>query len=369
MAQTLVGVFDNRNDAQQVAQELIGLGIEQTRIRISDQEASGSTSSGGSHGGGFWESVKDAFGMGDDDDDRYGLREASRRGGTIVTVTTDEAYADRVTDVMRRHNVVNLDERARQWGSEGWAGHQRYQASEDFAPNTATAGTSTAGMNMANTGMADATTASADMAATARPQRDMNTAAAASTTRQGEEAIPVIEEELHVGKRQVSRGGVRVVSHVTERPVEEQVGLREEHVHVERRPVDRPLTGADVNDAFRERTIEATETAEEAVVAKEARVVEEVVVNKDVAERTETVRDTVRRTDVDVERTDAGDTRFRPAYEFADELSADTRYHGRSFDDVEPELRSSFEQRNPSSRWDDVRDAVRSRFGRSRSNT
>jgi hypothetical protein len=49
-------------------------------------------------------------------------------------------------------------------------------------------------------------------------------------------------------------------------------------------------------------------------------------------------------------------------------LTADTRYHGRSFDDVEPEIRRSYEQRNPSSRWDDVRDAVRSRFGRSKTN-
>jgi hypothetical protein len=117
--------------------------------------------------------------------------------------------------------------------------------------------------------------------------------------------------------------------------------------------------------AFRERTIEARETAEEAVVAKDARVVEEVVVSKDAAQRTETVRDTVRRTDVDVQRTE-GDVRFRPAYESAEQLSADARYRGRSFDEVEPEIRRSFGQRNPNSRWDDVRDAVRSRFGGAR---
>jgi hypothetical protein len=141
-------------------------------------------------------------------------------------------------------------------------------------------------------------------------------------------------------------------------------------VNVERRPVDRPLTGADLNNAFKERTIEATETGEEAVVAKSAHVVEEVVVNKEVGQRTETVRDTVRRTDVDVQQVQGGatDERFRPAYAFADEISADTRYHGRSFDEVETDLRSSYEQRNPNSRWDDVRDAVRSRYGRSRSN-
>jgi len=237
---------------------------------------------------------------------------------------------DRVTEVMRRHNVVNLDDRARQWGTEGWKGYQHYQATGAAATGGVT-GTATTQQQTA-----------------------------------GAQKIPVVQEELQVGKRQVNRGGVRVVSRVTERPVEEKVSLREERVHVERRPTDRPLTPADAA-AFRERTIEATETAEEAVVAKNARVVEEVVVSKDATQRTETVRDTVRRTDVDVQRTE-GDARFRPAYEFADELSTDTRYRGRSFDEVEPEIRRSYEQRNPNSRWDDVRDTVRSLFGKTRTN-
>ncbi len=52
-------------------------------------------------------------------------------------------------------------------------------------------------------------------------------------------------------------------------------------------------------DAFRERTIEVSEVDEEAVVEKEAQVVEEVVISKDTVEHEETVRDTVRRTDVE----------------------------------------------------------------------
>ncbi len=61
-------------------------------------------------------------------------------------------------------------------------------------------------------------------------------------------------------------------------------------------------TGAvSADDLFRERTIEAEERSEEAVVAKEARVKEELVVKKDVDQRTETVSDKVRRTEVEVE--------------------------------------------------------------------
>ena len=116
-------------------------------------------------------------------------------------------------------------------------------------------------------------------------------------------AIPVVEEELAVGKREVERGGVRVRTEVQERPVQEQVNLREEHVRVERRPVDRPATQADINRAQQSGTIEVREKAEQPVVQKQARVVEEVVVGKEATQRTETVRDTVRRTDVEVEET------------------------------------------------------------------
>src|SRR5215208_368041 len=107
------------------------------------------------------------------------------------------------------------------------------------------------------------------------------------------------EEELKVGKREVSHGRVRVRSYVVETPVNEQVNLRQENVQVERRPANRAVGGAD--NLFRERTIEAEERAEEAVVSKEARVTEELVVKKDVGERTETVSDKVRRTEVEVE--------------------------------------------------------------------
>jgi uncharacterized protein (TIGR02271 family) len=135
--------------------------------------------------------------------------------------------------------------------------------------------------------------------------RDVN--ATDRTTRAGsdtEQVIPVTEEQLHVGKRAVERGGVRVHTRIVETPVEEQVRLRDETVQVERRVVDRPA--GDVGNAFQERTIEVRETDEEAVVAKTARVTEEVVVRKDVEERAQTVSDTVRRTEVEVEDNRSG---------------------------------------------------------------
>lgn len=112
--------------------------------------------------------------------------------------------------------------------------------------------------------------------------------------------VPVVEEELQVSKREVQHGGVHVYSYVTERPVQESVRLREEQVTVERRPVDRPVAPGEPG-LFQEGTFEVRQRAEEAVVAKEARIVEEVVVSKNVAEHTETIRDTLRRNEVIVE--------------------------------------------------------------------
>jgi uncharacterized protein (TIGR02271 family) len=131
-----------------------------------------------------------------------------------------------------------------------------------------------------------------------------------SESNSGNVTIPVIEEELNVGKRTVETGGVRVETNVTERPVEKTVTLREEEINVERRPVDRAVSDADMA-VIKEGDIVIKERAEKAVAAKEARVVEEVVIGKEVNERTETINDTVRRTDVDLEELSADKMRSR----------------------------------------------------------
>jgi len=177
-------------------------------------------------------------------------------------------------------------------------------------------------------------------------------------------SVPVIEEDLQVGKRLVQRGGVRVHSHVVEQPVEETVELREEHVRVDRRPVDRPVKSG---DAMRDQSIEVTETVEEPVVQKRARVKEEVTVGKETTSRKEKIRDTVRRTEVEVDRLNAGDTdvdyendaAYRPAYDYGSRMAADPRYQGRNWSDVEEDLRTDYMRNNPNSSWDRTKGAVR----------
>ncbi len=253
MAKTVIGMFRNNTEAREAVRELINSGIPREGIGITSNsyglegatgvdasDRSGSAHSGTGVGDSISNFFRSLFGNSDPDQATY-YSEVVSRGGVVVTVDADsDEIAGRATAVMDRYSA---------------------DAGAD-----ASAGVRQGGANYAG----------------------------------DEQALPVIQEELQVGKREVERGGVRVRSHVVELPVEEVVRLREERVRVERRPVNRLVTDADLH-AFRGGTIEITEKAEEAVVNKQARVVEEVVISKEVAEHTETVRDTVRRTDVEVE--------------------------------------------------------------------
>jgi uncharacterized protein (TIGR02271 family) len=208
-------------------------------------------------------------------------------------------------------------------------------------------------------------------------QRDMGE----QLNEQRSTAIPVVQEELKVGKREVQRGGVRVFSRVVETPVNETVDLREEHVSVERRPVDQPISTADAT-AFKEQSIELREKAEEAVVQKSARVVEEVVVGKEATQRQQKIKDTVRHTEVQVESLGAqdNDSYFRndwqtnysklggsyddyaPAYQYGNQMRSDSRYQGRNWDDIESDLRSDWDTRygkSGASTWEKMKAAVR----------
>ncbi|EMR03563.1 YsnF/AvaK domain-containing protein [Cesiribacter andamanensis] len=116
-----------------------------------------------------------------------------------------------------------------------------------------------------------------------------------------DKTIPIIEENVEVGKKEVTTGGVRLRSRIIEKPIEETLRLREEHVHVDRRPVDRPASQRDF-DSFKEGSSKVVEHAEVPLVNKESRVVEEVRVGKESSTHKETIHETARKTDVDVDK-------------------------------------------------------------------
>ena len=281
-ARTITAFFDDREDATEAIQRLQSEGIPRGDVgmveggvgMVEGGNAVGS-SAPSQESTGFWDSLKDFFLP---DEDRHTYAEGLRRGGYLVTVRTDDAHYERVLDILDDEGTIDMDERAASWRKQGWTPQTTESA----------AGASTTTWAGVGAGTQAASRSSVPAGAPSLSPPDSH-----------EEVIPVAEEELRIGKRDVSHGRVRVRSYVVETPVQEQVGLREEHVRVERRPADRPVSGEE--NLFRERTIEADEKAEDAMIGKQARVKEQLVVKKDVGQRTETVSDKVRRTEVEVD--------------------------------------------------------------------
>lgn len=286
-SRTLSAFFDTQSDAQRAVDRLVEAGIPTSSVRlVPGYESDAPVTQRQEQHRGFFASLADFFMP---EEDRYTYAEGLSRGGYMVAVSDlSDAHYERAIDILDDEGSVDLDEREQSWRSEGWSGYQ-----------TGAAGYGTTAGNDAPT---------VDTGATSRGLGD-DTAlgttgyAATDTSRtfdaDRDETIPVVDERLVVGKRDVNLGRVRVRSYVREEPVSTNVHLHEERIAVDRRPVDRPLTDADA--AFRERTIEAEAHGEEAVIGKEARVTEEISLRKEVADREQTVTDTVRKQEVEIE--------------------------------------------------------------------
>ncbi|TPG52500.1 DUF2382 domain-containing protein [Roseomonas nepalensis] len=295
MTRTITAMFDVRTAADAAVSQLtreLGLGSGQVQVHAAETASTGTATSGATAGDtGFWGSLKDLFVP---DEDRTAYAEGIRRGNYVVSAQVDESKIDQAMNILEHNGAVDLDSKEAEWRQSGWTGHPAAAA-------TGVVGTSPANSELGVVATGAVATGAVAASAPVTGQTSMPAPAASTTRTGGEEVIPIVEEQVRIGKRDVERGRVRVRSYIVERPVTEQVTLREEHVDVQRRAVDRPLTDAD--EAFRERVIDATEHSEEAVVSKEARVKEELVIRKDTGERTETVHDTVRRTEVEVDDT------------------------------------------------------------------
>jgi uncharacterized protein (TIGR02271 family) len=292
-SETIVAVYDTPAHAELAIADLQGSGIPTGAIQhyagtihdVAQSDAIDQATASRSHtspatGGGFWSWLT---GEEEGAAARHEVYDRSLQGGsTVVTVVSESAQVEKIISILETHDPVDLEERAADFGLAGNA-------------TTGSVGRSLGAMGAIQSAATGTNTVRND-----------------TTTQQGagtEEVIPLSEEHLQVGKREVDRGTTRVRRYVVERPVEEQVRLRDETVSVFRRPVS--ASSAVGADAFTDRTVEVHESTEQAVVAKTARVVEEVVVQKDVSERDETIRDTVRREEVEITGPHAGTTSAR----------------------------------------------------------
>ena len=297
MKQTVVGLFNKSSDAQDAVQKLTNNGFNSNDVDLSIGSMSNDTTSDNTnfgldknedHESGISRFFKNLFGDSDDETvNRYS--NFAVRGNSIVTVHAQSSEeAEKAADILDDCGAVNVDEDAND--------NDSYNTNAGAAPVGVFNETAGASASMADM---DTTTGTFDMA-------DRNVSANNNNDITGKTSVPIIEEEMQVGKRTVETGGMRLRSRIVERPVEEDLRLKEERVYVKRNAVNRAATDADLN-TFKEGEIEMHEHSEVPVVSKEARVVEEVTLNKETNERNETVRDTVRKTEVDVEDI-AGDT-------------------------------------------------------------
>ncbi len=374
--QTLVAVFNDIKKANSTIDALVAAGIARNRISIVNDSAKATTTSAPvatqENAGGFMGMLRGLFSDGDPVEvDAYHndvYTEGIRRGRVILTVQGENAQIDQIHDIIEKYDPVDISEDEAAWRAEGWNGAAATNVHADI--------------NAAATKV----TASVTPVASVKTPNANNTPAKAVETN-GKTVLQAVEENIDVQKRAVEKGRVRVFTTVSERPVQADVTLREEKVTVDRRAVDRPLAAGE--NPFQEKTIEMTERGEQAVVSKIARVVEEVVVGKESTERTEKVADTVRKTEIHVEKdaataqngasyaytdfdkdfqTDFGTryagknykyTTYEPVYRYGYTLATNDAYKGQDWDRVEAQARTEWQKTNPGQQWQDVKDNIR----------
>ena len=271
---TIVGLYKSMAEANKVKAALAAEGLSADKITVINQSADNSSTDsygtdsyntaggqGRSDDGSVGGKIKNFFSSlsGSDESAHQSYNKGVSQGGALVAVSVADERAEAVADMLYQHGATDIE--------GGYGEESTGRTALATTPNTA----------------------------------NQNTTA----TTDGQ-VIPIVEEQLVVGKRTVERGGVRIYSHMVETPVSESIKLHEERVVMERNAVNRPATDADF--ATGTGVVELRATGEEAVVGKSSRVVEEVRVGKQSSDRTEQVSDTVRHTEVDVEPTEVATT-------------------------------------------------------------
>ena len=259
--QTIVAVYDKFIDADAAVRDLEAANVPSQAIsRHEGRTETTATTSAPIRKEGFWARLFDS----EPDHDTSIYDRSIDSGSSVVAVKVASGHVDRVSSILETHHPIDLDERSAHYLASGTT----MDTTSPIAPVT-----------------------NAPMMGTAHTSAP---AASESGT------IQLAEETLAVGKRAVRSATTRIRRFVVETRVQEQVSLRDETVTLERHAVTdgRPVGATD----FTDKVVEMTETSEEAVASKTVRVVEEVNLRKDVTDRVETVKDTLRRDEVEIEK-------------------------------------------------------------------
>ena len=313
MQHTLVAVFDNRTDAQKAMDDLLASGFARSDLRLSEGGTQAGTTASGAdldEGESIGDSIKHFFTdlFGSDRSARLGqYSEALKRGHYVLTVTApNEPEIERAADLVERYGPLDIDETSSAWPAGMSAGSMGMGARQQSASMS----------QQAREGSAQTSTGSSMQFANTESQ-----------------SIPVVQDELKAGKREVQRGGVRIFSHLAETPVDESVNLRDENVTVQRRAIDKMVDPADV-PAFQEKAVERLSG---------------------------TVDDDNYRSHWTSNYAGTGKSydEYAPAYRYGSEMRGSALYRGRPFEDVETDLRSDWGRTHPGSAWENFKAAVR----------
>jgi len=242
MSQTLVGLFDDITDAQTAQQALVNSGLPPTDVTLDVTQPSAGDVGTGRSGRGVLDRLT---GGGIHDAHAHLYAEGVRRGGALLTVTVPDGQTSSVTDILNRHNAVNIEERGQHYQQTGFTAYD-----ENAAPYNA------------------------DQIAQERQR------------------VQLHAEQLQANKTQVQAGEVAIHKNVVTETRSLDVPVTHEEVVVERHAVNQPVGVGEAD--FRDQTINVPVSAEQVTVNKTAVVTEEISVGKRQVQETQHVTDTVR---------------------------------------------------------------------------
>jgi len=261
--QTIVAAFDSRAHAQAAVDALKTAGFHPSDISLLDKKVAPESAAWTGKGPSLWQRL---FGTDVMQHEAAVYHQAVTGGGAVVSVRVPDYEVAHATGILDLHHPIDVEDRAKTTGAVPVSHVEAAAASTTVSPLAA----------------------------------KQEIAVSPKLGKEYDQILRLAEEQLQVGKRMIETGKTRVRRFVTERDVSEDITLHEEHAEVLRRAVSDPKFLGDVDWADRE--IEVVETAEEALVSKTARVVEEVSLKKIGSDHVQTLHDKVRRQQVEVER-------------------------------------------------------------------
>ena len=264
--ETLVAVYDTPQHADAAVKALKAAGFAESDISFFDSarlNAGRTSSSPGVREAGLWHRL---FGTDVHEHEANIYGDTIDDGGVVISVRVPESEVAHASAVLNIHRPVDVHDRAVTSGIAPAAHVDAVERKLDAVPLAAVQ-----------------TVAVSPKLAAAQP-----------------DVLRLAEEQLEVGKQQVETGRTRVRRFVTEREVAQDVTLHEEHAEVLRKAVSDPKFIGEIDWADGE--IEIIETAEHALVNKTARIVEEVGLKKIGSDHVETIKDKLRRQQVEIER-------------------------------------------------------------------